>query len=154
MIRKEIDKLFIEKLTDPKSDTFLNQTASYKAIHPNANGCAQPNASRLMDKPEIQSMFIENMRKHGLHDDNVNKHHSKVLEHGDDTNVLKAVRMYHELKGRLGQHQSKPQTVGQVLININVRGNGRPSIDTVNTSDINDELTIDSTNVEDADVEG
>lgn len=112
---------FIEHLTNPDSPTFLNQTASFKQINPNANGSAQPRSSELMARPEIQEKFLSSMKRYGLHDSNVNRVHGEILANGEESNRLKAVRMYHELKGRLGNIKSEGGSVvaTQIIFNIN-----------------------------------
>lgn len=111
---------FVEHLTDPKSPTFLNQTESYRKVYPDANGTAPARSSDLMKQSDVQQQFLAKMEKYGLTDDVAARKHSELWNDGDKNIVYKGLRMYHELKGRLGpryQSSSDPAPV-QIVVNI------------------------------------
>jgi len=112
-------KEFVQRLADPNSPTYLNQTRSYKAVYPDANGGSKELASRLMDRPEVQDAFLRLMESQGLTDINANSRHERILREGDDPTALKAIRMVHELKGRLGSG-SRSHESRNVNLNFNV----------------------------------
>ena len=112
-------KEFVQRLADPESPTFLNQTQSYKAVYPDANGTAKARACQLMDRPEVQDEFLVLMERQGLTDSNLNDVHEGLLRDKDGNLRIKAVRMAHELKGRLGprNHVTESRSVN---LNINL----------------------------------
>ena len=124
---------FVVNLANSQSDTFLNQTQSYKSVYKNADVSARKDASRLVTKGNVKERFIELMEQQGLHDKGANNVHANILYNGEQSNRLKAVRMYHELKGRLSNFRGAGEGVNLAMqLNITVSPSHPSTIEVTN----------------------
>lgn len=112
---------FVQKLVKPGDPSYLNYKQSYKATYPSSSDLsAECNSSRLIRNEKVHDRFLELMEKQGLTDSRFNKVHSNLLDDQDGNLRFKALRLAHELKGRLGQGIKEASTILATQININI----------------------------------
>lgn len=82
-----------------------------------------------MQRPEMRDKFLQIMESQGLTDLDVTRVHKRILDSDDNTNALKAARMYHELKGRLSNRREEQVPRFAMQININLGSPNTPESD-------------------------
>ena len=111
----------LRKATDPNEKiTFMNIGKAYREVYPVKNAeTSWANASRMLGNARSKERFLELMERQGLTDDKFNDVHHELLGNKDGNLRYKALRLGHELKGRLNNLKNQNSNFPQ-LTQINI----------------------------------